>query len=180
MLRVSNMILILFAIPVYLLFAEGWIPVHESIRFFVPQEDFAVSIFWQLILLEIAVDALKLASLNTPESLGMSLSVIGALILGEFSVSSGWFIPQTILCMAVVALASFTQPSIELGYGIKFVRIFMLICAHLFGWIGMTAAFVISMLIVVFTKTIVGTSYLYPLIPWDWSKLKRLIFRTRK
>ena len=180
MLRVSNMILILFAIPVYLLFAEGWIPVHESIRFFVPQEDFAVSIFWQLILLEIAVDALKLASLNTPESLGMSLSVIGALILGEFSVSSGWFIPQTILCMAVVALASFTQPSIELGYGIKFVRIFMLICAHLFGWIGMTAAFVISMLIVLFTKTIVGTSYLYPLIPWDWSKLKRLIFRTRK
>jgi len=179
-LRVFNMILILFAIPVYLLFAEGWIPVHESIRFFVPQEDFAVSIFWQLILLEVAVDALKLASLNTPESLGMSLSVIGALILGEFSVSSGWFIPQTILCMAVVALASFTQPSIELGYGIKFVRIFMLIAVHLFGWIGMAAAFIIAMLVVAFTRTIVGTSYLYPLIPWDWTKLKRLIFRTRK
>ena len=61
-------------------------------------------------------------SLNTPESLGMSLSVIGALILGEFSVNSGWFIPQTILCMAVVALASFTQPSIELSYGIKFAK----------------------------------------------------------
>lgn len=180
MLRIFNMILILFSTPVYLLFAEGDIPVHEAIKFFITEEDFAVSIFWQLILLELAVDALKLASLNTPESLGMSLSVIGALILGEFSVSSGWFVPQTILCMAVVALASFTQPSIELGYGIKFIRIFMLIGAHVAGWIGMTAAFLISMVVMVTTKTIVGTSYLYPLIPWDGEKLKRLVFRTKK
>lgn len=180
LIRIFNILIILFATPLYLLFAEGDIPVHDAIRFFITEEEFAVSIFWQLILLEIAVDALKLASLNTPESLGMSLSVIGALILGEFSVSSGWFIPQTILCMAVVALASFTQPSIELGYAIKFVRIFMLIGAHLLGWPGMAGALVLSIAVMACTKTIVGTSYLYPLIPWDGEKLKRLVFRTKK
>lgn len=179
-LRIVNILVILFAVPVYLLFAEGHIPVYESLEFFVPDEVFAISIFWQFILLEVAIDALKLASLNTPESLGMSLSVIGALILGEFSVSSGWFIPQTILCMAVVALASFTQPSIELGYGIKFVRVFMLVGVHLLGWSGMVGAFVISMIVMASTRTIVGTSYLYPLIPLDGEKLKKLIFRTRK
>lgn len=135
-LRILNIFVILFATPVYLLFAEGDIPVNEALRFFITEEEFAISIFWQFILLELAVDGLKLASLNTPDSLGMSLSVIGALILGEFSVSSGWFVPQTILCMAVVALASFTQPSIELGFGIKFVRVLMLIGAHLLGWGG--------------------------------------------
>lgn len=179
-LRIANILVILFATPLYLLFAEGDIPVHESIKFFITEEDFAVSIFWQLILLEVAIDALKLASLNTPESLGMSLSVIGALILGEFSVSSGWFVPQTILCMAVVALASFTQPSIELGYAVKFVRLLMLIGAHLLGWPGMAGAFVLSVAVMAATKTIVGTSYLYPLVPWDGEKLKRLIFRTKK
>lgn len=180
LLRIANILVILFATPVYLLFAEGKIPVYDALKFFVPEEDFAISIFWQFILLELAIDGLKLASLNTPESLGMSLSVIGALILGEFSVSSGWFIPQTILCMAVVALASFTQPSIELGYAIKFVRILMLIGAHLLGWPGVAAALVLSIAIMAATRTIVGTSYLYPLIPWDWSKLKRLIFRVKK
>lgn len=180
LIRIFNMIVILFATPIYLLFAEGDIPVHDAIKFFITEEDFAVSIFWQLILLELAIDGLKLASLNTPESLGMSLSVIGALILGEFSVSSGWFVPQTILIMAVVALASFTQPSIELGYGIKFIRILMLIGAHAAGWIGVAAAFIVSVVVVATTKTIVGTSYLYPLIPWDGVKLKRLIFRTKK
>ena len=179
-LRIANIFVILFATPVYLLFAEGDIPVHEGLKFFISEEDFAISIFWQFILLEIAIDGLKLASLNTPESLGMSLSVIGALILGEFSISSGWFIPQTILCMAVVALASFTQPSIELGFGIKFVRVLMLISAHVIGWAGVLIAFVISMAVMAATRTIVGTSYLYPMIPWDWGKLKKLIFRTKK
>lgn len=179
-LRISNIIIILFATPVYLLFAEEKLPAYEGLRFFITEEEFAISIFWQFILLELAVDGLKLASLNTPESLGMSLSVIGALILGEFSVSSGWFVPQTILCMAVVALASFIQPSIELGYAIKFVRMLMLIGAHCFGWQGMAAAFVISAAIMAGTRTVTGTSYLYPLIPWDGKKLKRLIFRTKK
>ena len=180
MLRIFNILIILFATPMYLLFAEGVIPVHEAIKFFIPQEDFAVSVFWQLILLEIAVDGLKLASLNTPESLGMSLSVIGALILGEFSVSSGWFVPQTILCMAVVALASFTQPSIELGYAVKFVRILLLIGVHVAGVPGLAVALLFSIIVMATTKTIVGTSYLYPLIPWDGKKLKRLVFRTKK
>lgn len=179
LLRILNILIILFLTPVYLLFAEGDIPVHDAIRFFITEEEFAVSIFWQLILLEIAIDGLKLASLNTPESLGMSLSVIGALILGEFSVSSGWFVPQTILCMAVVALASFTQPSIELGYAIKFVRILMLIGAHFFGWPGVAAAFMLSVAVMAATKTIVGTSYLSPMVPWDGEKLKKLIFRTK-
>lgn len=179
-LRIANIFVILFATPIYLLFAEGDIPIHEFLRFFITDEEFAISIFWQFILLELAIDGLKLASLNTPDSLGMSLSVIGALILGEFSVSSGWFVPQTILCMAVVSLASFTQPSIELGFAVKFVRVFMLIGAHVLGWEGVLIAFVISMAVMAATRTVVGTSYLYPIIPWDWSKLKKLIFRTKK
>ena len=128
----------------------------------------------------LAIDALKLASLNTPTSLGMSLSVIGALILGEFSISSGWFIPQTILCMAVVALASFTQPSIELSYAMKFGRVLMLIGAQVLGLGGILAAAAISLLVMGTTKTLSGTSYLYPLVPFDWDVLKRLIFRTRR
>ena len=131
-------------------------------------------------MLEVAIDGLKLASLNTPESLGMSLSVIGALILGEFSVNSGWFIPQTILCMAVVALASFTQPSIELSYGIKFARILMLLGAGLLGAWGFAAGVIISMIFLATTKTLSGDSYLYPLIPFKWKSLKRLLFRSEK
>lgn len=178
--RIINLLVIMFLTPVYVLVSQGDIPIPINDKFFIPEEDYAVSIFWQFILLEFAVDGLKLASLNTPESLGMSLSVIGALLLGEFSISSGWFIPQTILCMAIVALASFTQPSIELGYGMKFMRILILVGAYVWGIWGAAGALGISLLWIAATKTIGGTSYLYPLIPFHWESLKKLLFRTKK
>lgn len=178
LLRIFNMLVILFLTPVYLLIVEGDIPPPLDMDFITPKDPFALPVFWQFILLEIAIDGLRLASLNTPDSLGMSLSVIGALILGEFSVSSGWFIPQTILMMAVVSLASFTQPSIELSYGIKFIRVLMLIGAMAASYWGLAAAFVLGLLQVAFTKTLSGHSYLYPLYPFNWKSLKKLIFRT--
>ena len=179
-LRILNFVVILLLTPIYVLMVEyDWFT-PDILRFFVPEDDYVISIFWQFMLLELAIDALKLASLNTPTSLGMSLSVIGALILGEFSISSGWFIPQTILCMAVVALASFTQPSIELSYAMKFCRVLMLIGAQLLGLGGILAAAAVSLLVMVTTKTLSGTSYLYPLFPFDAGVLKRLIFRTKR
>lgn len=178
LLRVIDLLAIMFLTPVYLLICQEDISIPINIDFFIPKESFAVPLFWQFILLEFAIDALKLASLNTPESLGMSLSVIGALLLGEFSISSGWFIPQTILCMAIVALASFTQPSIELGYGLKFIRILLLIGAYIYGITGAACALIAGMIWIASTKTIGGQSYLYPLVPFEWEALKKLMLRT--
>lgn len=178
--KLLNFFLILFLMPVYYLMAEYDEFTPRILSFFVPADDFAIPIFWQFILLEIAVDGLKLASLNTPSSLGASLSVIGALILGEFSIESGWFIPQTILCMAVVALAAFTQPSIEFSYAMKFCRIILLVGAYVFGAAGLGAAAIVVITIMASTKTLTGRGYLYPLIPFDGKILKRLIFRTQK
>ena len=179
LIRILNFFVILFLTPVYFLLVEYKDFTPEVLQFFVPAEDFAIPVFWQFILLEIAVDGLKLASLNTPSSLGMSLSVIGALILGEFSIDSGWFISQTILCMAVVALAAFTQPSIELSYAMKFGRILMLIGAEVFGIFGVIGAFAAYVAVMAATNTISGKSYLYPLIPFNGAALKRLLFRTK-
>jgi len=174
------MIAVIFLTPVYLMMAEGDVPVHPRLEFFFPDEGSAMPLFAQFLLLELAIDGLKLASLNTPSSLGTSLSVVGALILGSFAVDSGWFIPQTILCMAVLALAGFTQPSIELGYAIKFMRVLILIGVAASGLWGALAAVAINILVLATTKNIVGSSYLYPLIPFHWDTLRHLIFRTRK
>lgn len=180
LLRTLNFLVILFLTPIYILIIQYKEMTPEILEFFVPKENFAVPILIQFILLELAIDGLKLASLNTPSSLGMSLSVIGALILGEFSINSGWFIPQTILCMAVVALASFTQPSIELSYGIKFSRLLMIIGAGAYGLVGFAVGLVIALFVLSSTKTLSGDSYLYPLLPFRWEVLKKLLFRSKE
>ncbi|MGL4345041.1 MAG: spore germination protein, partial [Cellulosilyticaceae bacterium] len=178
---VRNLISIanLFLTPVYVLLIQNqhWVP--DWLEFILPQQNINVPLFIQFLVLEIAIDGLKIASLNTPSSLGMSLSVIGGLVLGEYAVKTGWLIPHTILYMAIVALSSFTQPSIELSYGIKFLRIILLLFTGLFNGWGFVTALVIDVIVVSSTKSFTGDPYLYPLIPFNWSALKHLIFRTK-
>ena len=72
----------------------------------------------------------KRQTLNTP------LSLIAAIVIGEFSVNTGWFNQQTMLYMAVVAIANFTHENYELAYSVKFLRIIMLIFTQIFGLYG--------------------------------------------
>ena len=134
----------------------------------------------QLFILELAIDGLKLASLNTPNALNNSLSVIGGLILGEYAVQSGWFIPEVILYMAFVSLANFAQPSNELGYAFKFLRVLLLLLTALFNIIGFFVGIFLSLALIASNKTVNGKrSYLYPLIPFNAKALKRLFFRVK-
>lgn len=133
----------------------------------------------QLLLLEFGIDALKLASLNTPSSLNSSFSIIGALILGDFAVEAGWFAPEIILYMAFVALANFTQPSYELGYGVKFMRVMLLLLVTISPQFGLWIGLVIMLLILYNAKTVSKQSYLYPLIPFNWSDFKMIFVRKK-
>ncbi|OOM06718.1 spore germination protein [Clostridium saccharobutylicum] len=169
----------IFLIPVFILFANGNITLPSSFDFIRPEKPSAVSITTQFIILEIAVDGLKLASLNTPDPLGSSLSIIGGLILGQYAVTTGWFTNETILYSAVVSLAGFAQPSIELNYAFKFLRTLLIILCGTIGFWGLILGTVIGLIVAASTKTITGEPYFYPLIPFNWIKLKNLIFRTR-
>lgn len=155
--------------------------VPDWLMFAMPEETGRLPVVVQLLLVEFIIDALRLASLNTPNMLNNSLSVVGGLILGDFAVEIGWLIPEVILYMAFVAIANFTQRSYELGYAIKFLRIFLLIVTAIFGFWGFVGGFLVCCVLVATNATVNGKRrYLYPLIPFNWKAFKTLIFRTKK
>lgn len=152
-------------------FIPGWL---SFIRIENPTQ---VPVLAQILAIELIIDMLKLASINTPQSLSGSFSVIGALILGEFAVGAKWFLPEVILYMAFVAIANFTQPSFELGYAMKFSRIMIIVLTALFNLWGFIAGFVITFLLIATTKTLEGRKYLYPIIPFNAKALSNLLIR---
>ena len=167
--------------PTWLLLLEHPDFIPEWLKFVVPQENGKLPILVQLLLVEFIIDALRLASLNTPNMLNNSLSVVGGLILGDFAVSIGWLIPEVILYMAFAAIANFTQRSYELGYAIKFMRILLLVLTALFGIWGYSSGFVVIIVLIATNSTVNGErNYLYPLVPFKPKALKTLLFRTKK
>ncbi len=172
-------ILTYFITPLYLLFHmyPQWLP--EWMEFTQIAEEIHVPILIQLLVLELALDGLRLAAVNTPSMLSTPLSITAALVLGEFSVKSGWFNAESVLYMAFVAVANFTQSSYELGYAVKFMRIINLLLTAAFGLAGFIAGIIIFIMAILTNKTISGYSYLYPLIPFNWKRIKERFFRVR-
>jgi stage V sporulation protein AF len=163
----------------YLLVSQDDLPAWLS--FIVPEEKGDLPLLLQLYLAEFAIDGLKLASMNTPNILANSLSVIGGLILGDFAVGIGWLSPDVIFYMAVVSIAGFSGQNIELSYAVKFLRMITLGLAALFGLWGYLGGVALAIILIVTNRTLSGRrSYLYPLIPFDGRAMVRLLFRLPK
>lgn len=169
--------LTLFLVPVWYLYTQYHENLPGHFRFMLIEEPNTVPIIVQLLIVEFVIDTLRLASLNTPNALSNSFSVVGALVLGEFAVKSGWFVSEVVLFMAFVAIANFTQPSYELGYAIKISRTFMLIMCAFFKIWGLVIGAAVVFAVIATTKTINGYTYLYPLIPFDKKAFKGLLYR---
>ena len=167
----------LFLTPVWYWLMQNPDRIPPALEFIRIEEMGPIPLIVQLLLVEVLIDTLKLAALNTPASLSNALSLVGALIFGEFAVEAGLFASELLAYMAFVAIASFTQPSHELTYAFKLFRILFLLCTWLFrGW-GLLLGMAIMLLVLVTTRTAVGGSYLYPLIPFHGRALLRLMFR---
>lgn len=176
-LRVAVMLLALFITPVWYLLVKDAGRVPEYLSFIVPEEPGSVPLLVQLLLLDFVVDLLKLASLNTPDALSNSFSMLGALILGDFAVQARWMVPEVLVYMAFVAIANFAQPSFELGYALKLTRMLFLILVALFDVWGLVGGVIGWVVLLASTKPILGRGYLYPICPFDGKALGRLMIR---
>ena len=181
LLRHFVFILSLLITPLWYLMLSNptWIP--DALYFIIPSDPGDVPIIVQLFMIELTLDGLKLASLNTPSMLNNSFAIVGGLLLGDFAVKTGWLCTDVILYMAVVSIANFAQPSYELGYAFKFMRMLLLILTAIFGVWGFAAGIAVILVLISTNKTINGTrKYLYPLIPFNREAFSRLFFRKIK
>ena len=177
--RLFTMLVTLILTPLWLGFVNTPEAAPSWLSFILPEPAPKVPYFLQLIILEIAIDGLKLAALNTPNMLTTSLSMIGAVVVGDFAVKSGWFSPQVMLYMAIVAIAAYSQPEYELGYALKFMRFILLAGSGLFGLYGFLGAFLLVMILLACSKTINGKSYLYPFVPFKPKVMLQKLFRNK-
>ncbi len=182
-LRIIRMAILLLSViitPLWYLYLEYSEFLPEALNFLIPDDPGAVPIILQLFLVEFAIDGLKIASMNTPDMLSNSLSIVGGLILGDFAVEVGWLSGDVILYMAFIAIATFAQQNNELGYAFKFVRMITLIAVYFLKIWGFVIGMAVFAFLIATNNTVLGRKYLYPLIPFNRKALFRLLVRERK
>ena len=163
--------------PLYLLLVNNPSIVPRWLDVIMPNDTGQVPLFLQFLILEFMVDGLRLASLNTPDSLSNSLGIVGGLLLSQFAIDAGWFITEAILFMAFITIASFSLPSFEMGYAMKFERLLLLVLTQALGVWGFIGGIIFIFICMLLIKTLSGRNYLYPIVPFNLRGFLELFIR---
>jgi stage V sporulation protein AF len=164
MVRIFGIFLSVFLVPIWLLLAENPQILPPSMEFIGPQETPSIPLFIQFIFANIGLDLLRLASIHTPSPLATALGLVGAILIGQIAVDVGFFVPEVLLYIGLVAIGVFSTPSWELGLANRLVHLMLLILTGLFGYIGFIAGLILLGLKLLTSRSF-GIPYLWPFIP---------------
>jgi len=176
LLSILGIIISVLLPAVWLLMATNEQLLPESLNFIGVKEESNIGLGLQFILASIGIDLIRMASIQTPGTLATSLSLIGALLLGDFAVKVGLFSPETILYISISSISNFAIPGYEIAMVLKLIRVLLLLAIIIGNIWGFAVTLVIVFLWFALTKSF-GIYYLWPLIPFDYHALKSLIVR---
>ena len=137
------------------------------------------SFFIQILIMELSIELLRIATVHTPQSLSNAMGLIAAILLGESAIQLGFFSEDILMFCAIGTVGGFATPNYELSLTNKYIKIMMIISVmllNIYGFILFNLIFWISLARI---KTF-GVSYLYPLYPFHGKELLRFFIRQPK
>lgn len=130
-----------------------------------------------ILIMEIAFELIREAGIRIPGPIGPTLSIVGALILGQAAVSANLVSPILIIIVAVTGIGSFAIPDFSLGYSFRALRFIYLILAGTAGLLGIALGLFIHLMLLVNAKSF-GVPFLAPFAPKTTGKRTNTIFKT--
>ncbi|MDI3327878.1 MAG: spore germination protein [Alicyclobacillaceae bacterium] len=125
----------------------------------------------ETLIMEITFEALREAGIRLPKAVGQSVSIVGALVIGEAAVNAGIVSPAMVIIVALTGIASFTIPSYNIAITFRILRFPFIIVAGIFGLYGIIIALLILWIHLVSLRSL-GVPYMSPIAPFLWADLK--------
>ena len=122
----------------------------------------------------VSFELLQEAGLHLPNPIGDTVSIIGALIVGQSAVEARIVSPIAIIVVAFAGIAGYTLPSQDLGAAVRLARLGLVLAAIAAGFFGIGAALCLLLLHLAQIDSL-GLNYTAPLSDGRPRPLKRLL-----
>ena len=116
----------------------------------------------------LAFELLQEAGLRLPNPVGDTVSIIGALIVGQAAVDARIVSPIAVIIVAFSGISSYTLPSQDLASAIRMFRLVLVLAAAGGGIFGVTAVFTVLIWHLCCIDTY-DISYMHPFVDGVWS-----------
>ncbi len=130
----------------------------------------------EALMMEVAFEALREASVRIPKSIGQAVSIIGALIIGTAAVQAGIVSAAMVIIVSLTGIASFIIPNFDLGLSFRLLRFPMMVLAGAFGIFGIACGMILIYVHLLNLESF-GTPYLSPIAPQVWGAFKDTLVR---
>lgn len=120
--------------------------------------------FIEALMMELTFELLREAGIRLPRAVGQSISIVGALVIGQAAVEAGIVSAAMVIVVSITAIASFTMPSYSLSISIRILRFGMMGLAACFGLFGVVAGVIMVIQHLCHLKSF-GVSYMSPITP---------------
>jgi len=155
---------------------QEMIPTNLLFSIAASREAIPFPVFIEALIMEIAFEALREAGVRLPKVVGQSVSILGALVIGQAAVEAGIVSAPMVIIVSMTGIASFTIPRFNMAISIRLLRFPMMVLGGSFGLLGIVLGSII-ILTHLCKLTSLGIPYFSPLGPLNWSELKDVFIR---
>ena len=161
------------------LYHQEMIPTRLLLSVIEAKQDVPFSTALEILGMLISFELLQEAGLHLPNPIGDTVSIIGALIVGQSAVEARVVSPIAIIVVAFAGIAGYTLPSQDLGATVRLARLGLVLAAILGGLFGVGAGLCLLLLHLAKLDSL-GLDYTAPLSDGQPLPLTRLLLRLPK
>ncbi|RCX19193.1 spore germination protein KA [Fontibacillus phaseoli] len=179
LIRYISFIILLLGPSVYIAlttFHYEMIPSLLLINFVAQREGVPFPAFFEAMLMEVTFEILREAGVRMPRAIGQTVSIVGALILGQAVVEAGIITPVMVIVVALTGIASFALPAYNLAIAGRLIRFCFMVLGGMFGFYGITLGLIVLVAHMNSLRSF-GVPYLAPLSPFALQSQKDTIIR---
>jgi spore germination protein len=125
----------------------------------------------EALIMEVTFEVMREAGQRIPTTMGQTISIVGAIVIGEAAVQAGIVSAPMVIIVALTGISSFVVPHFSLTLTIRFLRFALLFISAIFGLLGLLIG-VFFIYIHLLSLESYGTPYLSPFIPYKADQMK--------
>ena len=132
------------------------------------------TVIWELLLVNLLYEIMKEAGLRAPKVLSGSVSIVGALVIGDTAVKSGLIGAPSLMVIASAAIAGYSIP--KLSEQLSILRLALIIAGGLFGPWGLVFSGIFLILNVCSEESF-GIPLSSPVSPFSFKSMRDVLVR---
>ncbi|MDI3257629.1 MAG: spore germination protein, partial [Kyrpidia sp.] len=131
----------------------------------------------EVLIMEVAMEVLREATIRMPQQVGGALSIVGALVIGQAAVGAGFASPITVVVVALTTIGSFATPAYNAAVALRMLRFPLTILSGMFGLYGVMIG-LIAIINHLLSLRSFGVPYFSPVVPTDWQGIRDTLLRS--